>query len=112
MALLLETVTFSASGAGVVPAAAAPKLSDAWLSATERTDATSTSTCTDPLAPEADPPPQVCATAALLRGAGVPAAKSVAFSSVSVHPLPARRSASVADCAGADPAPSKSLDAP
>src|SRR5207302_10208600 len=106
-ALLLETVTFSGSGAGVAPALAVPKLSEARSSETERTDATSTSTCTVPLVPGDGEPAHACAGDAELCGSGVPAVKSVALSFVSEQPLSARCAASVLDAAGAEPAPSK-----
>jgi hypothetical protein len=47
-----------------------------------------------------------------LRGAGAPAVKSAELSSVSVHPLPLRRTAVVFDGAGAGLAPSKKFAPP
>jgi hypothetical protein len=49
---------------------------------------------------------------ALLRGLTVPVAKSAALLSVSVAPLPARKSEAVADGAGAAPAPSNASAVP
>ncbi len=56
--------------------------------------------------------PQVVAAVDELRGAGVPAAKSVGLASASVHPSPARTAAVVLPSAGAAPLPSWSAAVP
>src|SRR4051812_21538633 len=53
------------------------------------------------------PPPHEAAVTAVLRGLGAPAEKSLALLLVSVHPLPARKTALVFDGAGVGPVPSK-----
>ena len=112
MVLLLETVTFSAIGAGVAPAPVVPKLSEGRSSESDNADATSTSTCTAPPGPGAGAPLHACAGETAFRGSGAAAVKSAALSPVSLQPSLARRAARMFDGAGAEPVPSKSLALP
>src|SRR6266550_3197553 len=111
--LLLDTVTRSGSGVGLSPAVNVPKVSEGRSSDTERTEAMSRSTFTEPAGPGGGgAPAHGCAAEAEFRGTGVPAAKSVALSPVSVQPSSARSAAAVLESPAAEPEPSKSLALP
>ncbi len=101
--MLLDTVTRSGSGAGRSPNVNVPKLSEGRSSDTERTEATSRSTLTEPAGPGEGVPAHEVTGEAELRGAGVPAAKSVALSPVSVQPSFARSAAEVFASPAAEP---------
>src|SRR6266516_947468 len=110
--LLLDTVTRSGSGVGLSPKVNAPKLSEGRSSDTERTEATSRSTFTEPAVPGEGAPVHKFSGEAEFRGAGAAAAKSVALSPVSVQPSFARSAAEVLESPATEPAPSKSLALP